>query len=285
MPAGTRREYSAAPLAPAFVARAILVPRRPGLKGGLPSLAATWRNHSVDGAELDAYLALTGLEAHPLWPLLYPHVAGFRLPMSLLTDFSFPFPIWGALQVRNRIVLREPFVRGETLELSAGVADARVLDKGAEIDIACTARRGDTLVWESVNTFYYRGRYGAPQAASPLAAAPAVDGGPVAEWTPAARSRARFGRLTGDYNGIHLSNWYARLFGFRGAFHHPQRVLGQCLARLPRRDGAMPVTLDAWLKGPVYYGANVSLRAGGDGSAFALIVEGDERPAILGRLQ
>jgi len=285
MPAGTRREYSAAPRATAFMARAILLPRRPGLKGGLPPLAATWRNHRVDGAQLDAFLALTGLAGHPLWPLMYPHVVGFRLLMSLLTDFSFPFPIWGALQVRNRIVLREPFARRDTLELSARVADARVLDKGAEIDIACSARRGDALVWESVNTFYYRGRYGTPQAASPLAAAPAVDGAPVAAWTPAARSRARFGRLTGDYNGIHLSNWYARLFGFRGAFHHPQRVLGQCLARLPRRDGAMPVTLDAWLKGPVYYGANVSLRAGSDGSAFALLVEGDERPAILGRLQ
>jgi acyl dehydratase len=280
-----RREYSAAPLAPAFMARAILAPRRPGLKAGLPSLEAIWRNHRVDGAQLDAFLALTGLEGHPLWPLLYPHVAGFRLPMSLLTDFSFPFPIWGALQVRNRIVLHEPFKRGETLELSARVADARVLDKGAEIDVACAARRGGTLVWESVNSFYYRGRFGAPQAASPLAAAPTVDGAPVAEWTPPPGSRVHFGRLTGDYNGIHLSDWYARLFGFRGAFHHPQRVLGQCLARLPRRSRAQPVTLDAWLKGPVYYGPKVMLRASADGSAFALFVQGDERPAILGRLR
>jgi len=268
------------------MARAMLVPGRPGLRGGAPPLAAAWRGHRVDGASLDAFLALTGLDGHPLWALLYPHVLGFRLQMTLLTDFRFPFPILGALQVRNHLLLHQPFARGEALDLSARVAQARVLDKGAEIDLACAAHRGGTLVWESLNSFYYRGRHGAPQAASPLSAAPVVDGASVAEWIPASTSRWRFGKLTGDYNGIHLSAWYARLFGFRRAFHHPQRVLGQCLAHLPRAATALPVRLDAWLKGPVFYGAKVALRAGADasGSRFALLVEGDERPAILGRL-
>jgi len=148
-------------------------------------------------------------------------------------------------------VLHQAFARGETLELTARVADARVLAKGTEIDLACTARRDAALVWEGISTFYYRGRSGAAQPASPLAEAPAVDGTPVAEWRSASGSRVCFGRLTGDYNGIHLSDWYARLFGFRGAFHHPQRVLGQSLARLPGRQRQLPVRLDAWLKGPV----------------------------------
>jgi hypothetical protein len=268
------------------MARAMLVPWRPGLSGSLQLLAATWRDHRVGGAPLDAFLALTGLEGHPLWPLLYPHVLGFRLQMILLTDLAFPLPIWGSLQVRNHLALHQPIARGEVLDLSARVAQARVLDKGAEIDLACAAHRGTTLVWESLNSFYYRGRHGVPQAASPLAAAPPADGTTVAEWIPASSSRGRFGWLTGDYNGIHLWARYARLLGFRRAFHHPQRMLGQCLVRLPRVEDAPPARLDAWLKGPVYYGAKVTLRASAEsaGSRFALLVEGDERPAILGRL-
>jgi hypothetical protein len=78
---------------------------------------------------------------------------------------------------------------------------------------------------------------------------------------------------------MHWSDAYARRSGFRGAFHHAQRMLGQCLARLPRREGS---TLEAWFKGPVYYGAKVTLRAAD--SDFGLCVEGDPRPAILGRL-
>lgn len=282
----TARVFSGAPFAPVFMARAMLVPWRPGLTGSVQPLAATWRGHRVGGAPLDAFLALTGLEGHPLWSLLYPHVLGFRLQMTLLTDLAFPFPIWGSLQVRNHLVLHQPFAPGELLDLGARVVQARALDKGAEIDLACTAHRGGTLVWESLNSFYYRGRHGTPQPASPLAAAPGVDGATVAQWIPPSGSRARFAWLTGDYNGIHLSARYARLFGFRSAFHHPQRLLGQCLARLPRGRDAQPARLDAWLKGPVFYGARVTLRANAEsaGSRFALLVEGDERPAILGRL-
>ena len=108
----------------------------------------------------------------------------------------------------------------------------------------------------------------------------------IARWSAPPHGRLRFARLTGDYNGIHLSDWYARRSGFRGAFLHPQRVLGECLARLPPRSSAMPLWLDTWLKGPVYYGADVTLRAeeSPDAVTFALHVDGDERPAIVGRL-
>lgn len=278
------REYWRAPRAAAFMARAILFPRRPGLRGGLPDLSAAWRGHRVARARLDEFLALTGLDGHPLWPLLYPHAAGFRLLMTLLTDRPFPFPIWNALQVRNRLTLHQQIARGDILDLEARVAAARALDKGTEIDLACAARRGGKLVWESVNAFYYRGHHGAQPDASAPGTPPFLEGAPLAVWTSPAGARLRFARLTGDYNGIHLADGYARLLGFRRAFHQTQRMLGQALAHLPREARPMPVTLETWLKGPVYYGARVALRASADRTEFALYVEGDERPAILGRL-
>ena len=278
------REYWRAPHAAAFMARAILTPRRSGLRDALPELSAVWRGHRVAGARLDDFLALTGLEGHPLWPLLYPQATGFRLLMTLLTDRRFPFPIWGALQVRNRLVMHLPIARGDILEFAARIVQARTLEKGTEIDLACTVHRAGKLAWESTNAFYYRGARSTVPAAPEPPPAPVVEGTPIAEWTATGEGRARFGRVTGDYNGIHLSDWYARLFGFRGAFHHPQRMLGEALAHTPRAMRDMPVRLETWLKGPVYYGARVALRASADRSAFALFVAGDERPAILGRL-
>lgn len=266
------------------MARAIFFPRRPGLRGALPELSAAWRGHRVAGTRLTDFFELTGLDGHPFWPLLYPQVAGFRLLMTILTDRRFPFPIWGALQVRNRLTLHQPIARGDVLEFEARAAAARALEKGTEIDLACTVRRAGSLVWESVNAFYYRGYRGAQADASPPSSPPALEGAPLAEWTPPGGARTRFGRLTGDYNGIHLASGYARLFGFRGAFHHPQRMLGHALAHLSRAEPALPLRLDAWLKGPVYYGAKVALRASADRSEFALYVEADGRPAILGRL-
>ncbi len=103
----------------------------------------------------------------------------------------------------------------------------------------------------------------------------------------------RFGRFTGDYNGIHLWDWYARRMGFRRALYHPPRVLGQCLAHLPSPGlrpsssalaGEVHRRLDAWLKGPVAHGATVRLHASALTGVFALFA-GDERPSIVGRLE
>lgn len=286
MDPGKTLEFRRAPSPLAFMARAILTPRRPGLQATPPQLSATWRGHRVEGAPLGDFLSLTGLEGHAAWPLLYPQVIGFRLQMALLTNRHFPLPIWNSLQIRNHLVLHRAFDRGATLDFEVCTVAQRVLEKGAEIDIRCTARSGSTLLWEGVNTFYYRGRFGAAGEAPPLAAAPAVDSHAAEHWTTPLGEGMRCGRLTGDYNPIHWSDRYARRFGFRAAFQHPQRVIGECLARLPERILALPLRLDAWLKGPVYYGAEVALRiaaASGD-TTFALHVDGDERPAIVGRL-
>jgi acyl dehydratase len=99
-----------------------------------------------------------------------------------------------------------------------------------------------------------------------------------------AHGRWRYGRLSGDFNPLHIHDGYARRQGFARAFAHPQRAIGQCLAHLGAA-GHAAMTLDTWIKGPVFYGAALALRAEAqqDSGAFALHVDGDERPAIVGR--
>lgn len=276
------RHYGAAPSAPTFMARALLLPWRPGISAQAPSLAATWHGHRIRREPLEGVLALTDLRESACWPLVYPQVIGFRLQMAVLTSRAFPLPIWTSLQVRNHLALHAPVAPGDTLALRTCVAAQRVLDRGVEIDLHTTVHADGTLRWEGVTSFYYRGHFGTPGSAAALASTPAIEGLHVARWLMPTGGGLRFGRLTGDYNGIHLWGRYARLFGFRRAFLHPQRVLGACLARLPDADGRLPLRLDAWLKGPVFYGTEVALSVGATG--FALHVGGDERPAIVGRL-
>jgi len=118
------------------------------------------------------------------------------------------------------------------------------------------------------------------------AAAPDAGSAWLDHWRMPVGGGRRFGALTGDYNGLHLFDWYARRQGFERAFLHPQRVLGQCLARLGPPDPDKPLRLDAWLKGPVFYGAQVGLRAAvqADATVFALHVGEEERPALVGRI-
>jgi len=284
-----RLDYRARPSALAFMARALRP--SPGLKRGVPAIAARWR-HRVAPAELARFNALSGLPEGDTLPLLYPHTIAFPLHMAILTQPAFPVPIWRVLQVRNRILQHAPLPRDATLDIAVRVAGHRILEKGAEFDLHATVGDGAATAWESVNTFYVRGRFGAPTAESvpeaPKLGAPEQKVGlpGTAKWRMPAGGGWHYGGLSGDYNGVHMFGWYARKLGFPRAFFHPQRVLGQCLARLPH-DANPPLRLDAWIKGPVFYGAPVAMRSESspDGTRFALHVGDDARPAIVGHLR
>jgi hypothetical protein len=249
-----------------------------------PLLVVRWRDHRVDPNELAAFLRVTGLPGSSRLPLLYPHVFGFRLSMAVLTHPAFPVPIWGVVQTRNHLLSHRAIDVDEVLDFETRVSERRVLEKGQELDLHTRVRVGSEFAWESLVTFFARGRFGAPTGASPLAQSPSDFGTPTASWKMSNDAHFQFGHFTGDYNGIHLWDWYARRFGFRGALYHPARVLGQCLARLPTPSGGGPQRLDAWLKGPVLHGAEVGLRhaESGDATTFALFA-GAERPSIVGR--
>jgi acyl dehydratase len=261
------------------------VTRRPDLA---PRISAHWRQHRADPDQLAEFNRIAGLPSGAaILPLLYPHTFGFRLAMAILTHPRFPVPIWGVLQTRNHLVQHRPIAVDEALDFDAEVMHGRVVPKGAEFDLRTTVHVAEVLAWESVVTFFARGRFGEPDSAPPLARAPSEVGPLAAEWTMSDADHWKFGGFTGDYNGIHMWDWYARRLGFRRALYHPQRVLGECLARLPypapglQQDGRL--RFDAWLKGPVPHGANVRMHATTTSatSTFALFA-GDERPSIVG---
>lgn len=262
---------------------------------GFPDLNLLWRGYRINPEALRFLRRIAGAQdggADRLLLLLCPQVTGFRLLMAALTHPLWPLPIWGALQVRNRLTLHRPIEPGAAADLVAGVAAWRVLEKGIEVDLRARLQQGDDCAWESVVTFYYRGRFGSPTERGAAVGAASVS--PVVEkstanaerWRIDDTGRWRFGALTGDYNGIHQWDAYARRFGFKAAFPHPQRVAAQCLGHLRSQEPA-PLELDLWIKGPVYFGSEVvqhQSSRGDDGQDFALWIAGDDRPALVGSL-
>lgn len=282
--AAVRLEFRHTPPAWRYMLGAVR--RSPGPpQGALPAISARWSGWRADAGEVRDFLHLCGWppEGRQL-PALLPHAIAFRLQMVVLTQPSFPVPIWRVLQVRNALLQRSPVEFDETLDFECAVHAHRVLDKGLEVDLYTRILAGGRLACESLNTFYVRGRFGAGGAPA-AAASPRVTGEPVASWHVPAGGGRRFGELTGDYNGLHLWAPYARAFGFRRAFLHPLRALGEGLARVPAGPPPVPYRLDAWFKGPVYQDSDVQLRsqASEDGALLALHLAQEERPAIVAR--
>lgn len=292
------RTYDKAPSALSYMLQAFRP--SPGWRSerGCPDMRLTWSNYRIDPAAAAQLAAICGLEESSdsaRASILLPQVTGFRLIMAMLTHPSWPLPIWNALQVRNRITLHGALRADEEYPLEVRPSGWRVLAKGLEIDLRMTLMQEGRPRWESVVTFYYRGRYGdATQSGDSLGApanSPAVDAEPpgleAVRWNVGDGHRRAFAKLTGDYNGLHQWDAYARRMGFPAAFQHPQRVLGQALAHLPDADRA-PLTLDLWIKGPVFFGREVLLRhwpaTGGVGRTFAAWLQGETRPALVGTL-
>lgn len=287
-PPVVRLEFRRRPRAWRYMATAFYP--SPGLARGraFPDLTARWSDYRASAQDYADFVRLCGATPNRNYlPLLYPHAIGFRLQMALLTHPVFPVPIWRVLQVRNHLLQHRPIDRDAALNFETCVRAHRVLEKGLEVDLHTSVSAGGTLAWESLNTFYARGRFGPPDKGSPLAQAPASGTETVARWHMPAGEGWRFSSLTGDYNGIHLWDRYARWLGFKSAFFHPHRVLGQCLARLPASDDTRPIRFDAWLKGPIYHDSHVHLRVAheAEGTAFALFAGDETRPGILGCLR
>jgi hypothetical protein len=227
-----------APSAAWFMLRALLPKARAGDLGSLTLRLAPMR---PDPRDLEAYHRLTGQREGAALSIVWPQVWGFRLQMALLTGRAFPFPIWSALQVRNRLLQHEPVSAHGRYARAVRARPARRLDKGVEVDLHSTLHdEQGVLAWESLTSFYWRGAGGAARsdAPSPRAESPQIDTDILARWPSGAGSGWRFGALTGDYNGLHSSDAYARAFGFARAFHHPPRVAAQCLAHLGVDTGA-----------------------------------------------
>lgn len=251
----------------------------------VPSIAARWTGLRFSSGQIQAFAGATGLAGERGLSILFPQVIGFRLQMALLTHPAYPLPIWSALQVRNHLLRHDHLSPDQLYELQTQVGGQRVLEKGLEVDLVSRLMRGSECVWEGRTTFFYRGRFGQAEVPHVLTQSPDLgDSDEIARWRMPTGGGWRFGRLTGDYNGIHTSNWYARRFGFPRAFAHAQRVAAMCEARLPA-SREEEQTLDLWIRGPVLYGAQVKLngRVERDFATFGVALEGDPRFALVGR--
>lgn len=283
MSAPIRLDYRAKPSVLRFMANAWRPSRGFSADGLLPDIQARWSGQRASQRELADFFALSGLTPDEQLPGLYPHTISFPMLMAVLSHPRFPLPIWNVLQVRNRLLQHAPLAADAVLDFAVRTGVRRVLEKGVEMDLHVSAEAGGRTVWEGVNTFYARGRYGAAQALA--CPSPNLAGTMVAEWRMPDHGRWRYGFLSGDLNPLHMSDWYARRFGYARAFAHPQRVIGQCLGHLGAARQT-PLQLETWIKGPVFYGARLSLRSESRAAeqVFALHVNDDPRPAIVGRI-
>ncbi len=206
-------EHGQPPSTAKYMMRALRKPRPRPNSVEFPAIVERWSGFRIEPRHANLLRDTMGVGTDSV---LYPHVAGFRLQMAALTHPACPLPIWNALQIRNHMIRHRPLERDVSYVLETSLGAQRLVEKGLEVDLETRLLRGGQCDWESVVTYFYRGRFGGttPQAAQP--ASPDLSGADVADkFVTPGGGRWAFGSLTGDYNGIHLWDPYARRFDFK----------------------------------------------------------------------
>ncbi len=257
-----RLEYTNCPrLLPLYV-RALLG-RRSGLKQKqtLPLIRSEWRDFNMNSEHLKRFTHACRLAPSDTMPLVYPLVFAFPLHVTIVCHDRFPLLYVRMMQIRNHVIQHRPIGVHETLDITCAIVGHRIAAMGLEMDVYTVLETTDGAVWESIHTYFFPGNFGMAGQPSPLSELPILPDKSVEKtWKMPNGGGFCFGLMTGDYNAIHYLAPYARYMGFQRDFAHAQLTLGLCLRYLPPFHENETVSLDVALKGPVYYGSNVTTR-------------------------
>ncbi|HEX6116729.1 MAG TPA: MaoC/PaaZ C-terminal domain-containing protein [Solirubrobacterales bacterium] len=218
-------------------AKAIVGPLIPGGGDGLPDHHVEETEVEIDPDHLAAYDRVCGFGIRDTLPPTYPHILGFPLQMSLMTERAFPFALLGMVHIGNRIEQRAaiPLTARPTVRVRA--ENLRPHQRGQQLDMVTEVELDGELVWLEHSNYLKRGS-GADESAPPNPLAERIEPGtlePAAVWKVPGDVGRRYADVSGDRNPIHLHPLTARLFGFPSAIAHGMWTLARCLAAFEGR--------------------------------------------------
>ena len=194
---------------------------------------------------LEAHIARAVLQDEPTYrrlcgfpqggplPLAMPHILAAPAHMALATHKDMPIPAMGLVHVRNVIVAHQPLAPDTTAAMRCWIEGQRTVRSGVELDIhtVMTTPDGQTVLWEEVSTALSRALPGDGSDKEPEPE-PLTGLRLSTHWRLPEDLGRRYGKLSRDYNPIHVHALTARPFGFPRAIIHGMWTLARCLAQL-----------------------------------------------------
>lgn len=244
---------------------------------------ALWENVAIIPDHVTEFRHLCGIESANRISIIYPLTLVFPLVIRVLGHSRAPLTIFRSLNTKTRIIQHHEIKADDRMEISCRLDQRRIVEKGLELDLVSSLKSKGKVLWESVQTFYYRGRYGEADPVRGIIEMAAIpDATIIGEWFLPKGIGYRFAKICGDTNGIHYNANYARLLGFEQDFAQPMLLLPKALECIPEKEKG--TCLEVCFKGPVYYDRQITVRGmvTDAGFRFNLYAEGNARPCICG---
>lgn len=226
-PSGLRNLLRAAAGALPFVPRGESLPDRTLAVEDLP----------IDGANVAAYAAVTGLRFGDAVPLTYPFALTFPTVMSLVTGFDFPFAAMGSVHIENHITQYRPILVTDTVSARVHADNLREHRRGLLVDIVTDVDVGNETAWHQVTTFLHQQKTSlSDEPKAPPQKKPKL-GPPNAVLRITGGQIRQYASVGGDHNPIHTTAIAAKLFGFPTVIAHGMFSAAAVLANI---EGQLP---------------------------------------------
>lgn len=253
----------------------------------IPEISIYSKNQNISGHHLESFNHICGVQPTQGIHQLYPFTLAYPYMMRILCRQEIPFSLFRMLNIRNSIIIHRPVMPYEKIDIFCRNSNVRVYDKGVEFDVRAEISISGEIVWELTATYYIRSRSGiATSTATKQKDEVADKPSAIIEWFLDDSFRFRFGKISGDTNGIHYSALYARLLGHNRDFAQPIRVAARCISEIEDYSADSPCHIQFHLKGPVYYNSMLKMIYFRDNKTnrFNLFCEGNSRPSISGSI-
>jgi acyl dehydratase len=278
VPAMETRRLDGVPALPPLYAKA-LAGSLPLIGGGgddLPEHALEVDALAIDRDHLAAYCRVCGFGLREAAvPPTYPHILGFPLAMTLMSERAFPFPLLGLVHIANLIEQRGPIPAGARPSLRVWAENLRPHRRGRQLDLVTEVSLDGEVAWREASTYLRRGAGGTGERGE-REGLPEPDGEVAAVWSVPGDIGRRYGDVSGDRNPIHLHGLAAKPFGFPGAIAHGMWMKARCLAAL---EGRLGETLEATVefRSPLVIPGRAGFRLTSRDGGFAFALESPDR--------
>lgn len=191
-----------------------------------------------DGVNLDESIyqhfhQVVGWESDFIHPC-YLHSLAFVLHVKLLLLAKFPFPLLGLVHVNNQIRQLRPIKKGEKLAVSSCFGQLELHPKGWMFSIKVEFYSGSELVWQGISTNLFRTNHGQVVEKIDKCSTETFTNPINKTWMLSSNVGRRYAKVSGDYNPIHLTNWSAKLFGFKQHIIHGMCTKSYCISDLQK---------------------------------------------------
>lgn len=185
------------------------------------SLTKTYADIKLDGSNVKKYNSFFSIKAS--LPVPYLYIIAMRSQLALMNDKSFPIALMGLVHLGNELRIIEKIDTSKPLKLETSVL-VPAKEEGSLFPVLHVKYfQGNKLVATCESNYIAKRKRKTEKKAETEEMAEPVEARKVIHTEDLTFPKDiawKYARISGDYNPIHLSSFFAKNFGFKSSIAH-----------------------------------------------------------------